>query len=151
MSEHVATILWTRTERAEGYSRAHTWRFDGGAEIRASSSPLVVSVPLSDPSGVDPEEAFVASISSCHMLWYLAIAEKRGFAVESYRDEAVGEMGRNPDGRLFVERVTLRPVIKYRGSAPTSEETEALHAEAHHACFIANSVRNQIAVERGAG
>jgi len=147
MSEHVAEILWTRTERPEGYSRAHTWRFDGGVEIRASSSPLVVPVPLSDASAVDPEEAFVASISSCHMLWYLALAEKRGYTVESYRDDAIGEMGRDGEGRLFVERVGLRPLVRYRGTPPSAEVVDELHAEAHHACFIANSVRTEIVVE----
>jgi len=147
VSSHEATVAWFRIELPEGYSRAHTWEFDGGATVPASSSPGVVPVPLSDPGGVDPEEAFVASISACHMLWFLALAEARGIEVIEYRDPAVGQMGRNADNRLYVERVHLRPAVRYRERAPTTSEEEALHADAHRRCFIANSVRTEVTVE----
>src|SRR5512134_3144101 len=113
MGVHQASVIWERAEGAKfvdnRYSRAHRWEFDGGAEVPASSSPHVVPVPLSDPAGVDPEEAFVASLSSCHMLWFLAIAAKRGFVVENYEDEAEGTMGTNDVGRTAMTRVILRP------------------------------------------
>src|SRR6188474_3388298 len=116
MAEHTATVAWSRFDAAftdNRYSRAHRWMFDGGATIPASSSPHVVPVPMSDPMGVDPEEAFVASLSSCHMLWFLSIAAKRGYVVESYVDEAQGVMAKNGDGKLAMTAVVLRPQVSF--------------------------------------
>jgi organic hydroperoxide reductase OsmC/OhrA len=149
--EHKATVLWERagaTFTDNRYSRAHFWTLDGGLTMPASASPHVVPVPLSDPSNVDPEEAFVAALSSCHMLWFLSIAAQRGFLVESYRDEALGRMEKNEEGHLAITRVMLRPRIEF-GSAkiPNASELEALHAEAHDRCFLANSVRTRISVQ----
>ena len=151
MSVHVASIVW---ERAEGvafkdnrYSRAHRWEFDGGAVVRASSSPAVVPLPLSDPAGVDPEEAFVASLSSCHMLWFLFYAAKGGFVVDSYRDAAEGHMEKTADGSHWMARVVLRPEIRFSGTAPDAATLAAMHDKSHHACFIANSVKTTVTVE----
>ena len=150
MSEYTATIAWQRSGARfidNRYSRAHQWAFDGGATVPATASPKVVPVPLSDPAGVDPEEAFVASLSSCHMLWFLSIAAKRGFTVDSYRDEAVGTMERIGEGRLAMTRVGLHPTIAFSGApVPQPQEIEAMHQEAHHQCFIANSVRTVVTV-----
>ena len=150
MAEHTATVEWSRFDAAftdNRYSRAHRWMFDGGATIPASSSPHVVPLPLSDPMGVDPEEAFVASLSSCHMLWFLSIAAERGFVVDHYEDHAIGTMARNEAGRLAMTRVVLRPNVAFSAPVlPTDDETRAMHDEAHHACFLANSVKTEIVV-----
>ena len=151
MSEHSAVVRWQRgsDEFARGrYSRAHEWRFDGGATVHASASPSVVRVPWSDPAGVDPEEAFVAAVSSCHMLWFLSLAADKGFVVESYEDDAVGTMGSNAEGREAVTDVVLRPRIAFGGDKrPDAAVLEALHHEAHVECFIANSVKSAIRIE----
>jgi organic hydroperoxide reductase OsmC/OhrA len=151
MAQHTATISWDRFDAAftdNRYSRAHRWMFDGGATIPASASPHVVPVPLSDPLGVDPEEAFVASLSSCHMLWFLSIAAGRGFIVDHYEDHAVGTMARDEAGRLAMTRVALRPDIAFSGSRlPTADEIRAMHDAAHHECFLANSVKTDVVVE----
>jgi organic hydroperoxide reductase OsmC/OhrA len=151
MAEHTATVAWDRFDAAftdNRYSRAHRWMFDGGATIPASSSPHVVPVPMSDPLGVDPEEAFVASLSSCHMLWFLSIAASRGFVVDRYEDNAVGTMARDGSGRPAMTRVALRPTIAFSGtSLPTDDEIRAMHDAAHHECFLANSVRTEIVIE----
>ena len=151
MSSYTATIRWSRSgngDFAKGqYSRAHEWVFDGGLTVPASASPHSVRPPMSDPSAIDPEEAFVASISSCHMLWFLWGASQRGLRVDSYRDEAVGVMEKNAEGRLAVTRVTLRPHFVFCGSTPTADVLRELHDAAHHACYIANSVRTEIRVE----
>lgn len=151
MGEYNASIIWERAGARftdNRYSRAHRWTFDGGASVKASASPYVVPVPLSDPAGVNPEEAFVAALSSCHMLWFLSIAAQRGFTVDSYRDDAVGHMERNPEGRLAMTRVVLRPMIRFSGpKTPDPEQIETMHDEAHHECFIANSVRTVVSVE----
>ena len=152
MSEHTATVRWQRNADADfvrnRYSRAHEWRFDGGAVVRASASPSVVRAPLSDPAGVDPEEAFVASISSCHMLWFLSIAAQKGYVVYRYDDEAVGTMRKNAAGKEWVAEVVLRPRITFGGDRqPDTAELEALHHEAHAECFIAHSVKSDIRVE----
>jgi organic hydroperoxide reductase OsmC/OhrA len=149
MAVHTATIEW-RSEGgfAEGrYSRAHRWRFDGGAVVPASASPNVVPPPWSDPAGVDPEEALVASASACHMLWFLHLARDAGLEVVSYRDEARGTMGKDERGRIAVTRITLRPEIEYAGREPDADELARLHHDAHDKCFIANSLRSEIAVE----
>jgi organic hydroperoxide reductase OsmC/OhrA len=151
MSKHIAAIRWKNTgeDFLRGrYSRVHTWKFDGGTEIPASPSPLVVPAPWSDPSLVDPEEAFVASVASCHMLTLLFVASRKGFVVESYEDEAVGEMAKNEKGVPWVSRITLRPKIRFAGEKqPGAEDLESLHHLAHEQCFIANSVKTEIVVE----
>jgi organic hydroperoxide reductase OsmC/OhrA len=151
MATHRASILWERGASAaftdNRYSRAHRWEFDGGAVVPASSSPAVVPVPLSDPAGVDPEEAFVASLSSCHMLWFLFYAAKGGFVVDSYRDAAEGHMEKTADGSQWMARVVLRPELRFSGAAPDAAALAAMHERAHHACFIANSVKTVVTVE----
>ena len=152
MAKHDALIVW----RSDGqfstgrYSRAHQWRFDGGAIVSASSSPHVVPVPMSDPAGVDPEEALVASASSCHMLWFLDLARRAGLTVESYRDDAVGEVGKDDRGRIALLTIRLRPAIVFAGKQPSAEELEQLHDKAHESCFIANSLRSDVVVEAAA-
>ena len=149
MAEYGATIEW---EGQGGfpenrYSRAHVWRFDGGAEVPASASPQVVPLPFSDPAGVDPEEALIASASSCHMLWFLHLARDAGLVVTRYRDEAVGHMGKDENGRIAFTRIALRPRIAFAGPAPDAEVLERLHHAAHDACFIANTLRCDMVVE----
>jgi organic hydroperoxide reductase OsmC/OhrA/pimeloyl-ACP methyl ester carboxylesterase len=129
------------------YSRAHTWTFDGGVTVPASASPAVVRAPWSDPAAVDPEEALVASISSCHLLTFLWVASKAGFTVQSYEDQAVGVMTKNEQGRYWVSSVVLRPRIVYAGTPPSPERAADLHHRAHEDCFIANSVKTEIRVE----
>ena len=152
MSEHKATIRWTFSggDFLKGrYSREHTWTFDGGMTIAASPSPAAVPKPYSNEANVDPEEAFVASISSCHMLTYLFLASKAGFQIASYEDEAVGMMTKNDRGVPWVSAVTLRPRIAYAGDArPSDTDEDRLHHAAHEQCFIANSVKTDITVRR---
>jgi organic hydroperoxide reductase OsmC/OhrA len=151
MSTYHAQVLWKRAGLKfsdDRYSRAHEWRFDGGINVPASASPHVVPLPFSREEAVDPEEAFVASISSCHLLWFLSIALKHGYIVDSYDDEAIGVMERNTEGKIAVTRVTLRPRISFAGTkTPAATELDALHHEAHEKCFIANSVKTEIRVE----
>ena len=151
MSEYSALVEWTRDGAVftdNRYSRRHVWRFDGGAEVRGSSSPHSVPVPLSDPAAVDPEEAFVASLSSCHMLWFLSIAAKRGFVVDRYYDDAVGTVARNDQGKLAVTIVTLHPAVTFSGAhAPAWSDVIAMHHEAHEVCYIANSVTADVRCE----
>jgi organic hydroperoxide reductase OsmC/OhrA len=151
MSSYVATVTWTRPADApfkdNKYSRAHEWRFDGGAVVPASSSPSVVKVPLSDPAGVDPEEALVASLSSCHMLFFLSFAAMGGFVIDRYEDEALGQMGKNARGATAMVKVTLRPQIAWVGTPPTAEQLDALHHRAHDACYISNSVSTEVVIE----
>src|SRR5262245_43605635 len=150
MSEHKATISWKRTspEFLNGkYSREHTWKFDGGVTVPASPSPSVVPVPYSNPAHVDPEEAFVAAVSSCHMLTYLYLASRQGFQVDSYHDEAVGITTKNEKGAPWVSSVTLHPQIAYSGDKrPTLADEEGLHHMAHEQCFIANSIKSEVKV-----
>ena len=150
MSEHKAIIHWKRTseEFLKGkYSREHTWTFDGGLTVPASPSPSVVPAPWSNPANIDPEEAFVAAISSCHMLTYLYLASKQGFQLDSYDDEAVGVITKNESGVPWVSSVTLHPKIVYSGEKrPTPADEERLHHLAHEQCFIANSVKTRITV-----
>ena len=154
MSAHGATIEWKRGDQPftdKRYSRAHSWTFDGGAVVPGSSSPAGVPVPLSDASAVDPEEAMIASLSSCHMLWFLAFAAKADLVVDSYRDEASGEMDRNEADKNYLARVTLRPVTVFSGRQPDQAELDALHHQAHEHCDMAHSVRSTIAVESTIG
>ena len=154
MAEHKASIEWARmgdpADYTSGkYSRAHTWTFDGGATVPASASPSVVPAPWSNPAGVDPEEALVAAISSCHMLTFLYVAQKAGFVVERYEDEAVGRMTKSGRGATpWISQVTLHPKIAYVGAkTPTDTEAEHLHQQAHEQCFIAQSVKTEISVQ----
>ncbi|MFA5940357.1 MAG: OsmC family protein [Sinimarinibacterium sp.] len=155
MSKHHlyrATVIWQRAADEaftdNRYSRGHRWCFDGGTEVPASASPQIVPPPHAVASAVDPEEAFVASLSSCHMLFFLAYAAKDGFVVDQYEDEAVGTMGRNAEGRIAMLKVALRPRIRWSGSRlPDAGEVARLHERSHHDCFIANSVRCEVTVE----
>ena len=154
MGEYTATLEWQREGAVftdSRFSRAHRWRFDGGADVAGSASPLVVPPPLSDPAGIDQEEAFVAAIASCHMLWFLALAARAGFVVDHYRDAAVGIMEKIASGKQAITRVTLRPDIGFSGDRqPSPDELQSLHEKAHENCFIANSVRTEITVEPAA-
>jgi organic hydroperoxide reductase OsmC/OhrA len=151
LHRYSAHIEWERGEQSfvdNRYSRRHSWRFDGGAEVPGSSSPLSVPVPLSDPGAVDPEEAFVASISSCHMLWFLGLAAQRKFRVDHYTDDAEGVMEKDAEGRMAITRVTLGPAVVFSGERqPSPDELAHLHHEAHEKCFIANSVKSDIRIE----
>ena len=151
MTEYTAEIFWERGAQdfLKGrYSRRHVMRFDGGAEVAGSSSPHSVPLPMSDAAAVDPEEAFVASLSSCHMLWFLAIAAKRKFCVDRYTDAAVGVMAKNGQGKMAMTVVTLRPEVVFSGDRlPTREQLDQLHHQAHEECFIANSVRTEVRCE----
>lgn len=148
MSQYAATVWWERDGAKftdNRYSRGHAWTFDGGVEVPASSSPHAVPVPLSVEAAVDPEEAFVASVASCHMLWFLSIAARRGFVVDSYRDDAVGTLAKNSTGKMAMTEVTLRPDVSFAGDRiPTAEESTAMHDEAHHSCYIASSIRSEV-------
>jgi organic hydroperoxide reductase OsmC/OhrA len=153
MSTYTATVRWTRdpsTDFAKGqYSRAHEWAFDGGVTVPASPSPHVVPAPWSDPRGVDPEEAFVASLSSCHMLFFVDLARRAGLVVDSYIDEAQGVIEKRADGKMWMSRVTLHPRVTWGGDEQPDETAIAdLHHRAHEACFIANSVTTEVTIER---
>lgn len=151
MSEYVATISWVRDEQAfcdNEYSRGHKWEFDGGLTVAASASPDIVPLPWSVAENVDPEEAFVAAISSCHMLFFLSLAAKRGIVVDHYTDNASGIMEERPDGKTAITRVTLRPNAGYSGEKlPDKQQLQNLHHRAHELCFIANSVKAEIVTE----
>lgn len=150
MSTYTATIRWAYDGQNflnDEYSRAHDWEFDGGQVIPASASPHIVPLPNSVAENVDPEEAFVASLSSCHMLFFLSLAMKRGILVEEYIDAAEGVMEKNDDGKIAITRVTLRPQARYGSAAPDPELVEKLHHRAHDLCFIANSVRSEVVTE----
>ena len=150
MSEHAATIVWQRGEQPftdNAYSRAHEWRFDGGAVVAASASPDVVPLPMSVAGNVDPEEAFVAALASCHMLSFLSIAAKRGYVIDSYTDAASGYMGKNEKGKLAVTKVVLEPRISFTGEkVPTAEQMRQMHERSHELCFIANSVKTEVII-----
>jgi organic hydroperoxide reductase OsmC/OhrA len=151
MSTYTATIRWERGDQLftdNRYSRGHKWFFDGAVEVPGSSSPHIVPLPYSRPNAVDPEEAFVASLSSCHMLWFLSIAANRGFCVDSYVDDAEGIMARNTSGKLAMTRVTLRPRAVFVGNMlPTPSDIASMHHKAHAECFIANSVKTEVHCE----
>lgn len=150
MSRHLCNVAWqrgTQTFTDLQYQRGHEWRFDGGAVVRGSSSPHSVRLPFSDPAGVDPEEAFVAAVSSCHMLWFLALAAQQGFVVDSYDDQAEGELAAMDDGRKGMKRVVLRPQVVFSGALlPDAAQVDALHHRAHEECYIANSIRGEVVV-----
>jgi organic hydroperoxide reductase OsmC/OhrA len=151
MATHNATVRWSASPGEDfvkgQYHRAHSWSFDGGAVVPASASPHIVPAPWSDAAAVDPEEAFVASLASCHMLFFLDFARRAGVVVTSYEDEAEGLMEKGGDGRIRITKVTLRPRIAFDGEAPNAAALDALHHKAHEACFIANSVTAVVRVE----
>ena len=142
-------VKFSGTDYLKGkYSREHAWVFDGGVNVPASAAPSAVPAPYSNPACVDPEEAFVASLSSCHMLTYLFVAQKQGFEIDNYDDEAVGHVVKNEQGRMWVSEVTLRPRVVYSGeSQPSAADEDRLHRAAHDHCFIANSIKTEIKVE----
>jgi organic hydroperoxide reductase OsmC/OhrA len=151
MSQYRVEVLWQRGEQdfsGRRYSRRHLLRFDGGLEVPSSSSPHVVPLPLSDAAAVDPEEAFVSSLSSCHMLWFLDIAARRNFCVDRYVDAAIGIMEKNADGKLAMTQVTLRPEVQFSGeNLPSRHDIAQMHHEAHDECFIAHSVKTEVRCE----
>jgi len=152
MSEYLAKIHWVRSSDENyidnKYSRGHEWTFDGGITVQASSSPHVVSLPYSVEANVDPEEAFVASLSSCHMLFFLSIAAKKRYVVDLYVDNAVGIMEKGDDGKVSMTKVTLRPNVQFSGDKkPTIEQLEKMHHLSHDQCFIANSVKTEVVTE----
>ena len=151
MGKYTATVLWERGGQVftdDAYSRGHTWEFDGGLSVPASASPGIVALPQSIAENVDPEEAFVAALSSCHMLFFLSIAAARGIVVDHYRDVATGHMGKNDRGRTAITKIILRPKAAYSGeNIPDKDSIERMHGRAHELCFIANSVRSDVVTE----
>ena len=150
MGEYVATVDWVRGDQPfsdRRYSRAHDWRFDGGAVVRGSSAPSSVPLPMSDAAAVDPEEALVAAVSSCHMLFFLDLAARAGLVVDRYTDEATGLMGKDDRGRTAIVLVTLRPLVLFAGAVPDTATLDGLHHRAHEACYIASSIRAEVRVE----
>src|SRR3954466_10659660 len=149
--EYRAMLKWSRggaTFTDQRYSRAHSWSFDGGVTVPASSSPLSVRLPYSVAEAVDPEEALVAALASCHMLTFLYVAAKQGFVIDAYADDAVGEMSKNERGKLWVSKVTLSPKITFTGDKrPSPEQLDELHHLAHEECYIANSVKSEVVVQ----
>jgi organic hydroperoxide reductase OsmC/OhrA len=146
MSQHEARITWSRGDRgfeSGDYSPDHAWRFDGGVEVAATSAPAF----RGNPALVDPEEAFVAAVASCHMLTFLSLASKKRLVVDRYEDAATGFMEKNENGRLAITRVVLRPEVVFAGAEPAAEVVARLHEQAHEHCFIANSVRSEVVVE----
>ena len=151
MSTYTATIRWARTGDGDftkgQYNRAHQWSFDGGLTVPASPSPHIVPAPWNDPAGIDPEEAFVASLSSCHMLFFVDFARRSGFVLDSYVDEAEGVLEKRTDGRMAMTRVTLRPRVAWGGDAPDAGVIAEHNHNAHDPCFNANSVTTEVVVE----
>ena len=152
MSEYYAEVKWLRGDEESyidnKYSRGHEWKFDGGLTVTASSSPHIVPIPYSVEANVDPEEAFVASLSSCHMLFFLSIAAKKKFTIDEYLDNAVGIMEQDEDKRMSMTRVTLRPKVTFAGDKqPTMAQIEKMHHQSHEQCFIANSVKTEVVTE----
>ena len=152
MSHYSAELEWQRQSDEvftdNRYSRRHRLVFDGGIEVPGSSSPSVVPLPLSDAAAVDPEEAFVASLAACHMLWFLSLAAAQGYVVDDYRDAALGTMTRNAAGKQWISTVTLRPAVRFGGTRlPDHEALAQLHHRAHDECFIANSVKTEVRCE----
>lgn len=151
MTNCTAEVIWERKDQNfldKRYSRKHLWRFDGGLEVPASSSPGVVLPPLSDPTAVDPEEALIAALSSCHMLWFLAIAARKKFRIDLYRDKIDAVMGEVAKGKVAITLITIRPEVHFSGDLlPAWEDVLAMHAESHELCYIANSLKSEVRVE----
>ena len=151
MSKYTAKVIWSLPQGENfldnTYSRGHRWQFDGGIEVMASSSPQVVPIPYSVSEYVDPEEAFVASVSSCHMLWFLTLASKAGLEISAYHDHAQGVMAKNQAGKLAMTEITLFPEVKFADhTTPSQQQLDALHEKAHSQCFIANSIHTEVRV-----
>ena len=149
MHQYKATVHWSQNsgDFAKGtYGRRHRWEFDGGAICAASSSPTVVPAPYSDPSAIDPEEAMVAAISSCHMMWFLDVARRAGYVVLEYRDQLIGKMRANSEGNIWLSNIDLHPKITWQGREPAPTVLADIHDEAHHNCYLANSVKTDIQV-----
>lgn len=155
MQQFEAKLVWERGAQdfaGQRYSRAHEWMFDGGLRVPASSSPLSVPLPMSDPAKLDPEEALVAAVSSCHMLFFLSIAAQRGYIIDRYSDHAVGELDRNAEGKMAMTRITLRPAICFSGAPqPDAAARAAMHHLAHEKCYIANSLKADVVVAEAEG
>lgn len=151
MHQHTAEVMWERGGQPfldRRYSRRHLLKFDGGAEVVASSSPSSVRIPLSDPTGVDPEEGLIASVASCHMLWFLDLAARAGFRVDGYHDNALGVLNKNDGGKYWMSAITLRPVVRFSGDPlPSRDQILHLHHQAHEECYIANSVKSEVRCE----
>ncbi|HEY6086861.1 MAG TPA: OsmC family protein [Burkholderiaceae bacterium] len=150
--QYGAEVTWQRAADEaftdNRYSRRHRLTFDGGTVVAGSASPGVVPLPMSDPAAVDPEEAFVASIAACHMLWFLSLAAAKGHVVDSYRDAAIGTMTKSTAGKLWISTVTLRPEVRFGGERqPSAAALQRLHHRAHEECFIANSVKSEVKCE----
>ncbi len=153
MSSYHATIIWKRGSQKftdNKYSRAHHWQFSGNTIVAASASPHIVPLPYSIEENVDPEEAFVASLSSCHMLFFLSIAAKQKWLVDSYEDRAIGILEKDAEGKLAMTQVTLDPIINYSGDNPSRRQELKMHHLAHQECFIANSVKTVVEIKRTA-
>ena len=149
-SHYNATVVWQRGSQTfsdNKYSRAHQWVFDSGTSIAASSSPHIVPLPYSVDENIDPEEAFVASLSSCHMLFFLSFAAKNKWIIDRYEDSASGTLEKNEEGKLAMTKVVLDPKIKYSGETPSKEQEAEIHHLAHEACFIANSVKTVVEIK----
>jgi organic hydroperoxide reductase OsmC/OhrA len=150
MSEYFAKVEWKRGSQVfldKKYSRGHEWQFEGGVVVPASSSPHIVPLPMSVAENVDPEEAFVASLSSCHMLFFLDFASRKKLIVDQYTDNAIGTLALGANGKQMMTEVILRPTVTFVGDRPSSEEIKALHHQSHEACFIANSVLTNVRVD----
>ncbi|NQY75313.1 MAG: OsmC family protein [Candidatus Margulisbacteria bacterium] len=152
MTTHMATIKWNRIKDElfvdNKFSRGHEWIFDSGTVVEASSSPHIVPIPYSVESNVDPEEAFIASVSSCHMLFFLSISAKKGYVIDQYIDKAKGEMGKNSEGHHSIVKVKLYPRAIFSGDKkPTADEIQSIHAQSHRQCFIANSVKSEVEIK----
>jgi len=150
MHQYRATVQWQNNDEVftdNKYSRKHSWHFDGGLEVPASASPTIVGDTYANSSAVDPEEAFVASLSSCHMLWFLSLTARQGYVVAEYRDEAEGMMQKNAEGKLAITEVILRPVVRFDGDNPETKVFDDLHQQAHQKCFIAHSVKTAITID----
>jgi len=149
MAEHRATTVWRRGEgdfsRGQ-YSREHVWRFDCGVEVTACASPTVVRAPWSTEAAVDPEAAFVASLSACHLLTFIDIARRSGFVVDSYEDDAIGLLAGDERGRMWISEVKLNPRIMFSGKLPSAAALARMHEQAHEACFIANSITSKVTI-----
>lgn len=149
MSKHEVKVVWQRDDQPfsdNKYSRAHQWLFDGGAVVEGSASPSVVPLPYASEAAVDPEEAYVASLSACHMLWFLDLARRGGHVVDLYADRAVGHMVRSGEGKMWISRVELNPDIRWAEPQPDAEVVAKLHNAAHENCFIANSVKTEVVI-----
>lgn len=148
---YMATVDWQRGTQSfadNKYSRAHTWQFDGGVAVAASSAPNVLPPPMSREDAVDPEEALVAAAAACHMLFFLALAARKGFTIDRYTDESIGEMTKNERGKLYMSKITLRPAVAWSGAIrPSPADIDALHHRAHEECYIANSIRAEVVID----